>query len=134
VATREARRPIRRLLIAAVLVAVCLAATPAAAAILNEVQTGTTTMPAGSATTSVALARAVDPTHAFVVCTSRTTSQAPTRRVTGELSGSETTVTLTQGAADGSTVVRYVNVGSSANRTAASEVKARSAAGATLWS
>ena len=62
-----------------------------------------------SASRSVTLATAVDPTTAFVVCTSRSSSAQPNRRATCELgSGNPTTsLTVTAGSADSTTVVRW---------------------------
>ena len=84
-------------------VAAWLCAAPADAASVKSVQTGTLTM--SSTVQTATLGTAVNSTKAFIVCSSRTNSSAPTNRATCELSN--TTVTVTTAVANASQVVRW---------------------------
>jgi outer membrane protein assembly factor BamB len=97
----------RTLFVGAFLILFALTGSRAQAADLKLVQTGEVAM--SSASRSVTLATAVDPSRSFVVCTSRADSSRPNRRATCELgSGSSTTsLTVTAGTSDSSTVVRW---------------------------
>ncbi len=79
-----------------------LASSPAEAASVKSVQTGTVTM---STATQTAAITTVDTSRSFVVCTNRTNSSNPTNRATCVLGASS--VTITSSATNASEVVRW---------------------------
>lgn len=83
-------RPAAVLLALALTLGAWLVPSQAGAASVKSVQTGSVTM---TATTQTASITTVDPTKAFVVCSSRTDSALAINRVTCELSASAVTIT-----------------------------------------
>ena len=71
---------------------------------IKSVQSGTATM---STTTQTAAITTVDPAKSFVVCSSRTGSSNASQRVTCELTGSGSTVTITSNEANAAQYVRW---------------------------
>ena len=78
---------------------------PAHAASVSAVRSGSVTM--SSTPQTVSLSPAVDPSRAFVLCSSRTNSSNPSILPTCELTGGGATLTVTVGIANANTVVRY---------------------------
>jgi hypothetical protein len=80
----------------------------ASAAVVKNVQTGTVTMPGGSPVATVAIT-SVNTARTFVICyflVGNNNGQTDAQRVTCELTGA-TTLTITNGVADGAEVVRW---------------------------